>query len=182
MKQTDRIVLFTIGFAVGTILVSSYLQFKENKRVTGQASESISNSLEANPLPDSVPSVFSEGALFDYAEINEDGRSERIWLLQFNKSYPFVRIVEDLNTGDCLIMAADQILLYLEAGVDVTEVKSLLDANALKVRMFNRNKNIVVIGVLNNGVDAVPMTLELVSVWTDLVAQATPDYIELRSF
>ena len=29
--------------------------------------------------------------------------------------------------------------------------------------MFNRNENIVVIGVLNRGVDAVPETLELVS-------------------
>jgi hypothetical protein len=101
--------------------------------------------------------------------------------LQFKKSYPFVRIVEDLNTGDCLVMAADQILLYLEEGVDVTAVKSLLDANGLKVRMFNRNKNIVVIGVLNNGVDAVPMTLELVSAWTSLVEQAMPDFIEIRS-
>ena len=182
MKQTDRIVLFTIGFAVGTILVSSYLQFKENKRVTGQATEAISNSLKANPLPSSVPPVFSEGSLFDYAEIVEEGRSERIWLLQFKKSYPFVRIVEDLNTGDCLVMAADQILLYLEEEVDVTAVKSLLDANGLKVRMFNRNKNIVVIGVLNNGVDAVPMTLELVSAWTGLVEQAMPDFIEIRSF
>ena len=108
-------------------------------------------------------------------------RNERIWLLQFKKSYPYIRIVEDLETGLIEIMAADQIMLYLNDGVDVTDLKEELDAHNLKVRMFNRNQNIVVVGVLNKGVDAVPMTLNLVSNWSEWVLQAVPDYIQVQA-
>jgi hypothetical protein len=181
MKQTDRIVIYVVGFALGTLLVSTYFQFKERQQIQEESETVFSNARLPNPLPDSVPAVFSKGSLIDYVEIQTDLRSERIWLLQFKKSYPFVRIVQDRVDGSLKIMAADQILVHLNEGTDVTDLKEQLATHNLKVRMFNRNENIVVIGVLNRGFDAVPQTLELVSSWTHWVQSAVPDYIEVRT-
>jgi hypothetical protein len=45
---------------------------------------------------------------------------ERVWLLNFDKTYPYIRVVETIATGEFSFMAADQISIYLAEGVDVT--------------------------------------------------------------
>ena len=57
-------------------------------------------------------------------------------------------------------MAADQVKVRLAEGVDVTDLKPMIDALGIRLRMFNRKERAVVLGVLHTGIDAVPDTLE----------------------
>ena len=88
-------------------------------------------------------------------------RPRNVWLLNFDKTYPYIRVVETIATGDQLY-GTDQISIYLSEGVDVIELKPMLDELGLRLGMFNR-KGLAVIGVLNNQIDAVPSTIEAFS-------------------
>jgi hypothetical protein len=56
----------------------------------------------------------------------------------------------------------------------------MLKALELNVRMFNREKKIMVISVLNRELDAIPQTLSALSPWNGLFDSATPDFIQVR--
>ena len=77
-------------------------------------------------------------------------------------------------------MAADQVIIYLKEGVDVTDFQPMLRELGLNVRMFNRDKNIMVIDVLNRELDAIPQTLEALSPWNNLFLSASPDFIRVK--
>ena len=162
MKQTDRIVFFIIGFTIGTFLVSIYFENKSLKKE--QAEEKVLDAWsqlddDVPKLPNSLPDVFLKGTLIASGTlINENGEEEKIWIMEFKSSYPFVRIVENISQETLELMAADQILIHLKEGIDVTDVQPMLKALDLNVRMFNRDKNIIVISVLNRELDAIPQT------------------------
>ena len=64
MKQTDRIVIFIIGFAIGTFLVSIYFENKSLKKE--QAEKKVLNAWselddDVPKLPNSLPDVFLKG-------------------------------------------------------------------------------------------------------------------------
>jgi hypothetical protein len=100
--------------------------------------------------------------------------------LEYKSSYPFVRIVENVSQQTLEVMAADQVLIHLREGVDVTDFQPMLKALELNVRMFNREKKIMVISVLNRELDAIPQTLSALSPWNGLFDSATPDFIQVR--
>ena len=184
MKQTDRIVIFIIGFTIGTLLVSLYL---ENKSTKKEQEEVIAiNSLfeigeEVRQLPKSLPDVFLKGSLIDSGTvINSDGEEENIWIMEYKSSYPFVRIVENVSEETFEVMAADQILIHLRESVDVTDFQPMFDALGLNVRMFNRDRNIMVISILNRELDAIPQTLKALAPWENLIDSASPDYIKVK--
>lgn len=184
MKQTDRIVIFIIGFTIGTFLVSIYL---ENKSVKKEQAEAFAlnswseGSSQANQLPEALPDVFLKGSLIDSGTlINENGEEENIWILEYKSSYPFVRIVENQTKETLEVMAADQILIHLSEGTDVTDFQPMLDTLGLNVRMFNRDRNIMVISVLNRDLNAIPQTLKALSPWKQLMDSVSPDYIQAR--
>ena len=77
-------------------------------------------------------------------------------------------------------MAADQILLKLADGLDVTALRPLLDKHELRLRMFNRKENIAVIGVLDTSIDAVPRTIQAMQEYSDLFSVVEPDYIRVK--
>ena len=70
-------------------------------------------------------------------------------------------------------MAADQVLIYLKEGVDVTDFQPMLKELGLNVRMFNRDKNIMVIDVLNRELDAIPQTPKHSVLWKSLFESAS---------
>lgn len=184
MKQTDRIVIFIIGFTIGTVLVSIYFEKKSfNKE---EAEEQLINDWSKvdqtiPQIPKSLPDVFLKGSLIASGTmINQKGEEENIWILEYKSSYPFVRIVENIPQQSLEIMAADQILIHLKEGVDVTDFQPMLDALGLNVRMFNRDKNIMVISVLNRDLGAIPQTLAALSPWKGLIDSASPDYIQVK--
>ena len=84
---------------------------------------------------------------------------------EFPESYPYVRVVETLSDGNLNYMAADQVKVRLAEGVDVTDLKPMIDALGIRLRMFNRKERAVVLGVLHTGIDAVPDTLEALRPW-----------------
>jgi hypothetical protein len=136
----------------------------------------------AEPLPENVPAAFRQGRMIDFGYLPEpQNRRERVWILNFDDSYPFVRIVEDLETKSLRFMAADQVQLSLADGRDVTELKPMLDELGLRLRMFNRKENIAVIGVLHTGIDAIPDTLRAIQPWKELFDTAEPDWIQLTN-
>lgn len=101
-------------------------------------------------------------------------------MLNFQKSYPYVRVVENLETGALSYMAADQIRVVLADEVDVTDLKPMLDELKIRLRMFNRKEQLVVLGVLSTEIDAVPATLEALKPWHSLFRQVGPDLIEFK--
>jgi hypothetical protein len=88
--------------------------------------------------------------------------------------------VEHLSTGEFSYMAADQILIELADGVDVTALKPMLDALQLRLRMFNRKDQIAVVGVLSTQIDAIPATIEALQPYAELFRSVGPDVIEFK--
>ena len=184
MKQTDRIVIFIIGFTIGTFLVAIYFDNKSLKKE--QAEERVLNAWnqfdEGIPqLPKSLPNVFLKGSLIASGTImNVNGEEENIWIMEYKSSYPFVRIVENVSRQTVEVMAADQILIHFKENIDVTDFQPMLKTLGLNVRMFNRDRNIMVISVLNRELDAIPQTLLALSPWKNLFDSASPDFIQVK--
>ena len=132
----------------------------------------------AAPLPKGVHRSITQGLIIDYGLLpDEEDPAARVWLMKFEGSYPNVRLVEDLASGALSYMAADQIKLELADGIDVTELKPMLDKLGLHLRMFNRKEKIAVLGVLHTGISAVPDTLKAIQPWAELYDTAEPDWI-----
>lgn len=187
MKTKERIFVYLIGFGVGLLIVSMLLSRRANKVAEREDpwlehNRSVISAGEAEPLPIALPEPLQAGSIlnFGYLPKASDTPSERVWLLNFQESYPYVRVVESLEGGDLFYMAADQILVHLRPEVDVTELKPMLDALGLRLRMFNRKEQIAVVGVLSTDIDAVPATLDALKPWSELFASAGPDYIRMQ--
>ena len=182
MKTSDRIIVYGVGFVIGMLLVSMLLSRRSAKEKAAEDPWVTHNAemvaAGAEPLPEGMPAAIHQGQIMDFGYLpSEDSPEERVWLLNFKESYPYVRAVESIENGEFSYMAADQISIYLAAGVDVTELKPMLDALGLRLRMFNRKENIAVIGVLNTQIDAVPTTLAAVQPWSDLFVSAQADVL-----
>lgn len=135
----------------------------------------------AEPLPENMPASMRVGRIINFGYLPDaDAPETRVWLLSFEESYPYVRAVENLESGEFAFMAADQISLRMAEGVDVTQLKPMLDELGLRLRMFNRKENLAVIGVLSAEIDAVPATIEAVAPWQNLFESADPDHIRFQ--
>ncbi|MEO0510764.1 MAG: hypothetical protein AAF065_13005 [Verrucomicrobiota bacterium] len=135
----------------------------------------------AEPLPESVPDSLKGGQILDFGFLpDRDNAGQRVWLLRFKDSYPNVRLVQDVESGEVEIMAADQIKVFLGDGQDVTGLKPMLDELELRLRMFNRKEKLAVVGVLHTGIGAVPETLAAIKKWPELFLSAEPDWIVFK--
>jgi hypothetical protein len=185
MSTSDRFKAYGVGFLLGMLLVSVILSrraAKENQSVDPwhehreQARET-----GAEPLPAAVESSMLQGAVLRFGYLPDAALpEERVWLLNFRKSYPYVRVVETLADGTVRYMAADQIKVLLAEGVDVADLKPMLDTLGVRLRMFNRKERAAVLGVLHTGIDAVPETLQALGPWQSLFEAAEPDWIRFR--
>lgn len=185
MNNVDRFKVYGLGFLFGVLLVSFMMGRRASEeeqsvdpwydhREQAQASG-------AEPLPEGVETAMLAGDVLRFGYLpDEDAPLERVWLLNFRKSYPYVRVVETLSDGNLNYMAADQVKVQLAEGVDVTDLKPMIDALGIRLRMFNRKERAVVLGVLHTGIDAVPDTLEALRPWEDLFSAAEPDWIRFR--
>lgn len=175
--------VYLIGFILGILLVSMILSRRARKEAAN-VDPWVAHNIEAvaagaESLPDVMPASIHKGRIMDFGYLPDaDTPEERVWLLNFDESYPYVRVVEAVASGEFSYMAADQVTIYLAADVDVTELKPMLDELGLRLRMFNRKERIAVIGVLNTQIDAVPATIKAVQPWSDLFVSAKAD--ELR--
>ncbi len=185
MKNSDRIIVYLVGFILGMLLVSMILSRRAAKEQAAEDPWVTHNvaAVEAGaaPLPESIPASIHKGKIIDFGYLpNAESPVERVWLLNFEESYPYVRVVEDLASGGFRYMSADQITIELAEGVDVTELKPMLDELGLRLRMFNRKERIAVIGVLHTKIDAVPATIEAVQPWSDLFVIAQADELRFK--
>lgn len=185
MKTSDRIIVYVVGFLVGMLLVSIILSRRSAKE---EANEDpwVAHNLEmvaagAEPLPEAMAASIHKGRIMTFGYLpSEDAPEQRVWLLNFKESYPYVRAVEDLASGEFSYMAADQICIDLAEGVDVTELSPMLNELGLRLRMFNRKERLAVIGVLNTQIDAVPATVAAVQPWSDLFDSAYADELKFQ--
>ena len=182
MGGNQRIAVYFVGFLLGMLLVSGILSrraAREQERADPWVGHNAAMvEAGAAPLPGAVAGPIRDGRMIDYGTLPESGEpEERVWLLNFDKSYPYVRLTEDLLSGELRYMAADQVVVELAAGVDVTALKPMLDELGLRLRMFNRKEGIAVVGVLHTGIAAVPETLAALEPWAELYAEAEPDWI-----
>ena len=186
MSNRDRIIVFAIGFVLGMILVSTILQRRAQKEKHLEEDPWLSHKAAvveagAEPLPKSTPEAILSGKLIDFGYLpNKSNADIKVWHLSFDKSYPYVRVTEDISTGKINYMAADQVVIRLKKGVDVTALKPMLDTLGLRLRMFNRKEQVAIIGVLNTQIDAVPVTIKAVQPYADLFQTVGPDIIEFR--
>ncbi len=186
MKTSERFTVYFIGFIAGMVIVSIILSRKAaREEVHEDPWHNHNEQIEASgaeSLPESVHPAMLKGDVlrFGYLPSAEDPK-ERVWLLNFRKSYPYVRVVETVETGELSYMAADQIKLWLASGVDVTDLKPMLDELELRLRNFKRKDSIVVVGVLSTQIDAVPTTLEAIQPWSELFVKAEADLLEFRN-
>ena len=185
MNNRDRVIVFIVGFVLGMLLVSYIFQRRARKEASGEdpwvAHNTAMIEAGAEALPDKVPAIMSTGRIIDFGYLpDETNPQQRVWHLKFKKNYPHVRVSEDIDTEKIICMAADQIKLKLADGVDVTELKPMLDALNLRLRMFNRKEQIAVIGVLSTRIDAVPKTIEAVQPYAELFSVVEPDFIKFK--
>lgn len=186
MKNSDRIIVYLVGFILGMLLVSVILS-RRAAREEASVDPWVAHNAEAvaggaEPLPSGMPASIHQGKIIDFGYLpHADAPVERVWLLNFDKSYPYVRAVEDMASGEFSYMAADQISIVLAERVDVTELKPMLDELGLRLRMFNRKERLAVVGVLNTQIDAVPATIRAVQPWSDLFVTAQADVLRFQS-
>ncbi|MDA9317242.1 hypothetical protein N9Q19_00385 [Puniceicoccaceae bacterium] len=185
MKNKDRILVYIVGLAIGMLLVWMILARRTAKEEASvdpwvkHNAEAVANGSE--PLPQAVPDSMHKGRIIGFGYLpKDDAPVQRVWLLNFEKSYPYVRVVEDLTSGVFSYMAADQISIILPEDVDVTALKPMLDKLGLRIRMFNRKENLVIVGVLHTGIKAVPETIEALQAWSHLFITAEPDVIRFQ--
>jgi hypothetical protein len=182
MQGNQRIAVYFVGFLLGMLLVSG-LMTRRAAREQARADPWVGHNaamIEAGaaPLPAAVAGPMAQGRMIDYGTLPGAGDpQERVWLLQFEKSYPNVRVLQEVGSGELHYMAADQVVVELAPGVDVTALKPMLDQLGLRLRMFNRKERIAVVGVLHTGIAAVPDTLEAMAPWDEMFVRSEPDWI-----
>lgn len=185
MKNTERFTVYIVGFLVGMVIVSMLMGRRAAKREQAvdpwhQHHEQVAQT-GAEALPESVEAAMLQGEVLRFGYLpSVDNAEERVWLLNFQKSYPYVRVVETIETGALSYMAADQIRIELADDVDVTDLKPMLDSLKIRLRMFNRKERMVVLGVVSTEIDAVPATLQAIAPWQELYRSASPDFIEFK--
>ena len=185
MKKVDRIFVYFAGVLIGMVVVSILMNRKQARHESVvdpwlQHNEAMVEA-GAAPLPEGVAEPIQSGSMRDFGFLpSEEAPLQRVWLLDFEKRYPHVRVVEDLRSGELSYMAADQIIIELAEGKDVTELKPMLDELGLRLRMFNRKGKVAVIGVLHKRISAVPDTIAALTPWSELYKSAEPDWILFR--
>jgi len=185
MGKTDRICVYIMGFVLGSLLVAMIMNrraLKEEASVDPWVTHNAAAvKAGAEELPEGLPEVIQRGEILDFGILPSAAEPQvKVWHLNFAQSYPYVRVVEHLSTGEFSYMAADQILIELADGVDVTALKPMLDALELRLRMFNRKDQIAVVGVLSTQIDAVPATIEALQAYSELFRSVGPDVIEFK--
>lgn len=185
MKKGDRIMVYFAGVLIGMVIVSilvSRKQAREEAKVDPWLQHNAAMvDAGASPLPEGVDDSILNGRMIDFGFLpSEESAEERVWLLNFDKSYPYVRVVENVASGELSYMAADQIIVEL-GDADVTELKPMLDELGLRLRMFNRKGKVAVVGVLHTGIGAIPDTLAALEPWSALYVSAKPDVIQFRT-
>ena len=186
MNNSERVGVYFIGFIIGMVIVSLLLARRAREAEQGEdpwyQHQAQVEEGGFEPLPQTVESVMLSGDVLRFGFLpNANEPVERVWLLNFRESYPYVRIVENLKTHELSYMAADQIRAELAEEVDVTELKPMLDTLNLRLRMFNRKERVVVLGVVSTQIDAVPETLRAIEPWREYFTTVTPDWIEFKS-
>ena len=185
MKNSQRVMVYLVGFILGSLLVSMIISRRSSKE-EATVDPWVSHNTKAvadgaKPLPNNMPNSIQKGRIIDFGYLPDKERAkERVWLLNFDKTYPYIRVVETIATGEFSFMAADQISIHLAEGVDITELKPMLDDLGLRLRMFNRKEELAVIGVLNTQIDAVPATIEAVQPWSDLFESVEADVLRFQ--
>lgn len=186
MGNAKRIFVYFGGFIIGMMLVSIILtrrSAKEESKVDPWLAHNQQMiKAGAKPLPENgVPDSIRAGLVIDFGELpNSEAPEQAVWMVTFEDSYPYVRVVQNLDTGEFTYMAADQISIMLADGVDATELKPMLDELGLRLRMFNRKEQLVVVGVLSTDLDAIPATIKAVQPWAQLFRSVEPDYIRFQ--
>lgn len=185
MSKMDRIIVYIVGFGLGTLMVSFLLARRAAKEEATAdpwvAHNTAMVEAGAESLPAAVPESMKVGRILDFGYLPDEATAqEKIWLLNFEDSYPYVRIVQDLVSGELTYMTADQVSVHLADGVDVTALKPLLDELGLRLRMFNRKDQLAVVGVLHTGIAAVPETIQALAPWAELTRSVEPDYIQFK--
>ena len=185
MKKWDRVFVYMVGFALGMLLVSIIMTRRAAKEEAAVDPWVLHNQavIEAGaaPLPERVHKSMQVGKILDFGYLPSEAEPlERVWHLNFDESYPYVRVVETIATGELSYMAADQVVIALGEGVDVTALKPMLDELGLRLRMFNRKERLVVVGVLNTEIDAVPETLKALQPYAHFYSSAGPDVIRFQ--
>jgi hypothetical protein len=177
MKGNERIGIFILGMIIGCVLVSILVGRRDAFKEASEATWSGPGlAFDGPPLPDGAEPVLSEGRLLYHSA----GPEESVWVVGFTDRYPYVRVVWHEQTGTFDYMAADQVVIHVRDGVDVASLKPVLDELGVRMRMFNRRENVVVIGTVSSGVSAVPDTLAALEPFADLFEHAGPDPIRFR--
>jgi hypothetical protein len=186
MKKMDRVLVYFGGFILGMLLVSVIMSRRAAKE-EAQVDPWLEHNQKmvdagAESLPVEVPDSIRAGLVIDFGFLpNAEAPKEKVWSLTFEKSYPYVRVVQNLESGEFTYMAADQVVLELAEDVDATAVKPMLDKLGLRLRMFSRKENRVIIGVLHTGISAVPDTMVAVQPWAHLFKVVEPDFIRFKA-
>lgn len=183
MNPSERILVYLIGFGLGSLMVFMILARRSDRSAADfpAIQEAHADLSGSQPLPPTVPESIQKGRIIDFGYLPDDERpQQKVWLLHFKESYPYVRVVEEIESGTLSYMAADQVLIHLADNVDVTALKPMLKQLGLRLRMFNRKEDLAVVGVLHRGIAAIPETIESLQPWKRLFIKVQPDRIEFQ--
>ena len=93
MKNSQRVMVYLIGFILGSLLVSMILSRRASKGEAVVDPWAIHN-MEAvaggaEPLPDHMPASIHKGRIIGFGYLpDEEKAEERVWLLNFDKTIP----------------------------------------------------------------------------------------------
>ena len=155
VSDKERVWTFLIGAVMGCLVVGGLIQRRNSHR---EARENIADAPVpewAHPLPGVVPEVLRKGKILHFQAL-EDGR---IWILQYEKNYPFVQVGETYaaqsSTGAVStfqFLAADRMIVRLRPGVTVKEFQDVLIPMGLHTRENFKKKGLVIAGMPEVGI------------------------------
>ena len=104
MKNNERIVIYSLGFILGMVLVSVIFMrraaFRDKYYDSFQDPIYPATVRRVEALPQDIEEVMLQGRILDFGYLPSDlDRQQRVWLIKFKKSYPHVRVVQSLASG-----------------------------------------------------------------------------------
>jgi hypothetical protein len=168
LSEKERLTTFGLGALLGCLLVAGLIGRRNSAKSEAEIMSEAPIPQWAQPLPDSIPELLRHGKILHFKkEVPVGGRT---WILQYDKNYPLVEIseiqsdIDDFGSPTLFkFLAADRLVVQLNAGVRIKDLQTGLTPLGLHTREHFKKKGLVIVGLIDVGIGKLAEAREKVS-------------------